>query len=62
VTRREDVQRVLIDEFGRVEGLRAYHRWKIFFLACAELFGYRNGSEWIVSHYLLRRMVAEPRA
>jgi cyclopropane-fatty-acyl-phospholipid synthase len=62
VTRREDVQRVLIDEFGRVEGLRAYHRWKIFFLACAELFGYRNGSEWIVSHYLLRRMAAEPRA
>lgn len=62
VTRRAEVRRVLVDELGRAEGVRAYHRWKIFFLACAELFGYRNGSEWIVSHYLLRRRPAEPRA
>lgn len=37
---------------GASEAWLWYHRWRLFFLACQELWRSKRGSEWFVSHYL----------
>lgn len=52
--RRREVLPILEAAYGRDEARRWFHRWRLFFLAVAELFGYANGTEWFVSHSLLQ--------
>lgn len=52
---REQLWPILEETYGRAEAGRWWIRWRLFFMACAELFGYRGGQEWLVSHYLFER-------
>lgn len=51
----DTVMRILADTYGAAEARRWWLRWRIFFMACAELFGYDDGEQWHVNHYLFVR-------
>jgi len=46
---------VLAATYGAAEARRWWVYWRVFFMSCAELFGYDAGREWLVSHYLFER-------
>jgi cyclopropane-fatty-acyl-phospholipid synthase len=57
--RRAQIEPVLAETYGPDQIQRWFVRWKLFFLACAELWNYREGQEWLVSHYLMRKRAKE---
>jgi cyclopropane-fatty-acyl-phospholipid synthase len=49
---RQEIEPILASTYGERERGLWWARWRLFFMACAELFGYARGTEWQVSHYL----------
>lgn len=52
----EGAIKALFDEtYGAERASQWFMRWRMFFMACAELFGHAGGQEWFVAHYLFSR-------
>jgi cyclopropane-fatty-acyl-phospholipid synthase len=48
---------LLATTYGEDQARRWFSYWRVFFMACAELWNFRGGEEWQVSHYLFRKPV-----
>ncbi len=54
-SQRTDLMPILRQVYGNEAADIWWTRWRLFFMACAELFDYNRGQEWWVSHYLFER-------
>lgn len=52
--RKTNIMPIIEKVYGPKNADLWFQRWRIFFMACAELWGFRKGQEWIVSHYLMK--------
>jgi cyclopropane-fatty-acyl-phospholipid synthase len=52
---RDNIMALFARVYGADQARRWFVRWRLFFIACAESWGYRGGEEWLVSHYLFRK-------
>ncbi len=55
VDRRRDQARQVMREIYADEADVWLQRWRMFFMACEELFAYDDGNAWLVAHYRFRR-------
>jgi cyclopropane-fatty-acyl-phospholipid synthase len=52
---RDEVLALCRDCYEPDDAGRWFNRWRLFSLAWAELWGFRRGQEWLVSHYISRK-------
>jgi cyclopropane-fatty-acyl-phospholipid synthase len=53
--KREEIMPIMAKTYGENAAEKWFQRWRIFFMACAELFGFRQGREWYVGHYVFEQ-------
>jgi cyclopropane-fatty-acyl-phospholipid synthase len=52
---KKTIMPIMFKTYGRNKGALWFAYWRIFFMACAELWGYNHGNEWMISHYLFKK-------
>ncbi len=52
---KESILKIFSETYRKENALKWFVYWRIFFMACAELWGFNNGNEWMVCHYLFHK-------
>lgn len=55
---RTELQPLFAATYGVEQTTKWWVYWRVFFMSCAELWRYRGGEEWLVSHYLMQKRAA----
>lgn len=55
--RKESILKLFAVTYGEDQALKWFYYWRVFFLACSELFRFNQGDEWYVTHYLFEKTV-----
>jgi len=50
-----EIMPLFAQTYGAGSAVKWWAYWRVFYLACAELWAFRRGDEWHVSHYLFRK-------
>ncbi len=50
-----EIRTLFAKTYGPSQANLWFARWRVFFMSCAELWAFNNGSEWQVSHYRFSR-------
>jgi cyclopropane-fatty-acyl-phospholipid synthase len=53
---KQKIMEIMEQVYGKKDALKWWSYWRIFFMSCAELWGYKGGKEWMVSHYLFQKV------
>ena len=52
---KKEIMPLLEGTYGTAQALKWWVYWRLFYMACAELFNYNKGNEWMVCHYLFEK-------
>ena len=52
---KEEIIKTFEKTYGERDAKVWFQRWRMFYMACSELFKYNDGTEWAVTHYLLEK-------
>ena len=52
---KDEILPLFEETYGKDQAQKWWVYWRIFFMSCAELWGFKDGNEWLVSHYLFEK-------
>ena len=52
---KKEIIPILENTYGKHQAVKWWVYWRLFYMACAELFNYNKGNEWMVCHYLFEK-------